>query len=80
MMICATHIGRLMARSKLWAWRRIVAGRYGMYVRRGGRAVWVRLADVEAAEGVTFSGAQLRAAGVSIDGIENGEVEHVVAA
>jgi hypothetical protein len=42
--------------------------------------VWVRLADVEAAEGVTFSGAQLRAAGVSIDGIENGEVEHVVAA
>jgi hypothetical protein len=39
----------------------------------------VPIAAVEAAEGVTFTAAQLRAAGASIDGIENGEVEHVAA-
>jgi hypothetical protein len=79
MFVNATIISRLMLRPVMWAHRRIVAGRYGETLYRGGRGQWVPIAAVEAAEGVTFTAAQLRAAGASIDGIENGEVEHVAA-
>jgi hypothetical protein len=61
----ASQIARLLCRSLPWAWRRIDSGRYGEPVRRGGRAVWVPIAAVEAVEGVQFTDAQLRLVGVS---------------
>jgi hypothetical protein len=71
MVVNATIISRLMLRPVMWAHRRIVAGRYGETLYRGGRGEWVRLAAVEAAEGVTFTAAQLEAAGVSICKMED---------
>jgi hypothetical protein len=63
-MMNATMHAALFARPVIWSWRRIDAGLYGPPVRRGGRAVWVPLAAVEARHGVRFSPAQLRAVGI----------------
>jgi hypothetical protein len=63
-------IGRLMLRPVMWAWRRIAAGCYGPPIRRGGKALWVPVAAVEAVEGVRFSAAALVAAGAHIPEIE----------
>lgn len=65
MLVTAPIIGRLTARPRLWAYRRIVAGRFGPVHRRQGHALLVDLAGVEAATGTTFSPAQLAAAGVA---------------
>jgi hypothetical protein len=63
-MLNATQIGRLLARPKVWAWRRVDAGRYGAPVRRGGRATWVPISSVEQAEGVRFTPEQLHLVGI----------------
>jgi hypothetical protein len=55
----------------MWSWRRISSGRYGEVFRRGDRDQWVVLSNVEAAEGVTFTPSQLRAAGVSVAPVDS---------
>jgi hypothetical protein len=69
-MLNATRIARLLCRSLPWAWRRLDAGCYGEPVRRGGRAVWVPVSAVEAAERVRFTPVQLAAAGAEIGGMQ----------
>jgi hypothetical protein len=66
MLVSAPTIARLLARPRLWANRRVQAGRYGPVIHRGGNAHFVHLDRVEAAEGRTFPVEQLLAAGVSI--------------
>jgi hypothetical protein len=63
-MVNASQIARLLCRSLPWAWRRIDAGVYGAPSHRGGRDVWVPVAAVEQAEGVTFTDVQIAAAAV----------------
>jgi hypothetical protein len=60
-------IARLLGRPRMWAYRQIVAGRFGPVVhQRRHRWRYVDLARVEDAQGITFSADQLAAAGIWI--------------
>jgi hypothetical protein len=58
---------KLFDREPRWAERRAARGYWGPVRRRGGRAHWVEARRVEEAEGVTFTPAQLAAAGVQLE-------------
>jgi hypothetical protein len=64
MLAGATVISRLLLRPRLWAIRAIAAGRFGPPVTGTDGARRVPLANVEAAEGVTFAPPQLADAGI----------------
>jgi hypothetical protein len=66
MLIAGPAIAKLFARPRLWAFKRIKRGEFGPVVKRRGRALLVDLAAVEAATGMTFTPAQLRAAGLVV--------------
>ena len=55
MLVTAPTIARLLFRPRLWAYRRMRAGRYGPIFRQNGHHGLVALAAVEAAEYVTFT-------------------------
>ncbi len=63
MLIHAPAIAKLFGRPRLWANRRISAGRYGPVIHSG-RSHLVDIGAVEAAEGVRFAPAQLAAVGL----------------
>ena len=63
MLVTAPTIARLTARPRLWAYRQIMAKRFGPITRRKGRALEVELNRVQAVFG-TFTPEQLAAAGV----------------
>jgi hypothetical protein len=69
MLVNAPLIAKLFARPRLWANRRIASGRYGSISRHAG-SDWVKLDDVEAAEGTKFTPERLAAAGLHLDDFE----------
>ena len=66
MIIDAPRLARLFGRPRLWANRRIAAGRYGPVIHSG-RSHLVDLHQVEIAEGITFGRGQLAAVGLVED-------------
>jgi len=70
--VTAPTIARLKGRPRMWAYRRLVAGKYGPVIRRRGRWQYVDLAAVEQAEGMTFPADRLVEAGVHIREAEHG--------
>jgi ribulose-5-phosphate 4-epimerase/fuculose-1-phosphate aldolase len=64
MLIGATTLGRFQ-RPRLWAFRKIKAGRFGPVVRHHG-ALCVEIAHVETAMGVAFTAEQIAAAVVLV--------------
>jgi hypothetical protein len=67
MLIAGPAIAKLFARPRLWAYKAIKSGRFGPVVKRRGRAQLVDLAVVQAATGMTFTPAQLAAAGLTVN-------------
>ena len=69
MLVNAPLIAKLFARPRLWANRRIASGRYGPTSRHAG-SDWVKLDDVEAAEGTKITPERLAAAGLHFNNFE----------
>jgi hypothetical protein len=66
MLIAGPTIARLVQRPRRWAHRRVTKGSFGPIIARRGKALLVSLERVEAHVGLTFSPAQLAAAGAHL--------------
>jgi hypothetical protein len=73
MLVTAPTIGRLLARPRLWAYRKVKRGDYGPVIHRRGRALLVNLANVEERIGRRFSSAHLAAIGLHTSPTEEEE-------